>query len=735
MLSQPLSYALLGLLGTALVVLWLRHRSFSQLKPTLEKLKSSEERLRTIIESAHDAFIAIDSEGIVINWNKQAEKIFGWKEHQAVGQILANLIIPERYRLAHSMGMKRFMTTGQGPVINKRIELSALHQAGHEFPIEMTIYPFHHGDTYYFGSFIQDISSRKQSEAVQKSQFEITEILSEHTSLKEAAPKLISAVCTHLGWAAGELWLYDDKTKKIKCHHFWSNLHDRAHVLKEHNDHVTFSIGEGLPGRVWESGTPAWIEDIKLDQNFPRSAAALESNFHRAVAFPITTDEEVVGVMGFYSVVPGKADPSLMQLMTDIGKRIGAFIQRRLAEERLAGVLVELEKRVEERTQQLEETNHRLANANRLKDEFLATVSHELRTPLNVIQGHSELLLARNTFEADVQNSLQAIHRNSKSQGVIINDILDVSRIITGKLKLTPGAVDLREVIQRSVEAVAIAAQAKNITIKDDIAIQTHTTVLADYDRIQQVLWNLLTNAVKFTPANGKVTISLRDFESKVEISVRDTGIGIEPSFLPYVFERFRQEDASTTRAHGGLGLGMAIARHIVELHGGTIEVHSEGKDRGAEFKICLPILDPTQLSDCSVTQIKMENKSAATNMGALKGARILLVDDEADTLTLTRMILISAGAVVTVASSVDEALDKVGDQSHDIIVTDIGMAGRDGYDLIKECPGIPAVALTAYAAESDRQKALAAGFKKHLVKPIESGELVLAIKDVLGLV
>lgn len=388
-----------------------------------------------------------------------------------------------------------------------------------------------------------------------------------------------------------------------------------------------------------------------------------------------------------------------------------------------------------EMEQALRQQAETLAEANRLKDEFLAVVSHELRTPLNPILGWTQILRSRKLDESATARALETIERNAKLQKQLVEDLLDVSRIIQGKLSLTLSPTNLVPIIEAAIETVRAAVDAKAIQLKtlldDSVGL-----VAGDADRLQQVVWNLLSNAIKFTPQGGKVQIQLSRVAESVEITVSDTGIGIKPEFLPYVFDRFRQENSSTTRTYGGLGLGLAIVRHLVELHGATVRVASPGEGQGTTFTVCLPLLEGS----------RDEVEAGSTGKGnsehqPLNGLQILVVDDHADTLELLVIALTEYGADVKAASSAREALEAFEQFKPDVLVSDIGMPGEDGYALIRQVRilepeqgrNIPAVALTAYASESDRALALDAGFQTHLPKPVEPDKLVAAIAHLAG--
>ena len=372
--------------------------------------------------------------------------------------------------------------------------------------------------------------------------------------------------------------------------------------------------------------------------------------------------------------------------------------------------------------------------ANRIKDEFLSTVSHELRTPLNAILGWTWLLANGQLDEAAGRRAVATIERNARAQSQIIDDLLDVSRIITGKLRLHVEPMDLIQVIEAVLDSIGPAAGAKEIRIErrlDPAAARAK----GDPQRLQQIVWNLLSNAVKFTPRGGRIEVALARRDSQIEIRVSDTGIGIRQEFLSQVFERFRQADSSSTRTHGGLGLGLAIVRHLVELHGGTVEAHSDGEGKGATFLVRLPVPAASPAAAPSVPQPQSAALPAGSTSRELRDLRVLLVDDEPDAREVLPAVLEQFGARVTVAASAAEAIAALQRSAVDVLVADIGMPGEDGYALIRRVRALeghlrdlPAIALTAYAGEADRRRALEAGFQIHLAKPVEPADLIAAL-------
>ena len=430
-----------------------------------------------------------------------------------------------------------------------------------------------------------------------------------------------------------------------------------------------------------------------------------------------------------------------------IERRGRAFHDRNGKPVRMVGICADVTERkqaeVERETLLNNERSARQAaeQANRMTDEFLSVVSHELRTPLSAILGYTQLLQMDMVEPEEMSDAYAAIERNSKAQVQIIDDLLDMSRIISGKLRLNVQSISPAEVIEAALETVKPAADAKDVRVHTVLDPRAGP-VLGDSDRLQQVVWNLVSNAVKFTPKGGRVQVSLERVNSHLEITVADTGCGIAADFLPHVFERFRQSEESTTRRHGGLGLGLSIVKQLVELHGGSVRAQSAGEKQGAVFIVSLPL----QISQSSDDEDRIHptadsNDDSANQLPNLDGLTILAVDDEKDIAHVLRLFLENRGAKVLIAHSAQEALKLLDSTEPQVIISDIGMPGIDGYQLIREIRSrgakrggaIPAVALTAFARSEDRKRALLAGFQNHVAKPVDRGELLAVIAMLTG--
>lgn len=379
--------------------------------------------------------------------------------------------------------------------------------------------------------------------------------------------------------------------------------------------------------------------------------------------------------------------------------------------------------------------------ANRMKDEFLATVSHELRTPLNAIIGWAHMLRGGKLDQSMIGKAIETIDRNAKSQAQLVEDILDVSRVITGKLRLNMAPIDAAAIINAAIDSVQLAANSKDIELEITLD-PTARHMLGDASRLQQIVWNLLSNAIKFTPVGGHVAVRLKRVEHEAQIQVTDSGIGIDPDFLPHIFDRFRQADGTSTRRYGGLGLGLSIVRHLVELHGGSVQATSEGENQGSTFTIMLPL--PAVAPEVRRSRPESTGAWATPHLTELKmsesltDVQVLLVDDDADTLQVLSVMLADAGAKVVTATSATQALEVLQWHRPNVLVSDLEMPGEDGYSLIEQIRSLeniekgqlPAVALTSYVRIEDRTRALSAGFNMFVPKPIEPTELINAIAN-----
>ena len=569
----------------------------------------------------------------------------------------------------------------------------------------------------------------RESQRQMETSLEITRILSESSDLNVATSRILQTIGSSLAWEVGDMWVPDSGGKVLRCISFWSASPAKFSQFESVTRALALPKGLGLPGRVWKTVRPLWIPDVTKDDNFPRAPVATEHSLHGALAFPILSGHKLLGVMEFFSHKIRQPDTNMIARFSGIGSQIGQFVERQRAEDERERLLtLEYKARSEAEI------------ANRAKDEFLAVVSHELRTPLNAIVGWSSMLKRGQLNEDRISQAIEIIDRNAKAQTQLIEDILDVSRIISGKFLIEPRPVQLPQVIQAAIEAIRPTADARQIHI--DMTIGTNIgPVAGDAVRLQQVVSNLISNAVKFSSVGSEITVDVSGDNSEVRIVVADKGEGIPSEFLPLIFERFRQVDSSNSRRHGGLGLGLAIVRHLVELHGGTVKAESEGVGKGSTFTVTLPCVGLGTHVLLRSTSMAIDEESPAKKQ--LRDLRVLSVEDDPDARAMLDMVLKDQGADVISVSSVSEALEILNnnDSLPGLVISDLGMPVSDGYDLIRELRSrsldsggqIPAIAISGYAANEDIERALNAGFQLHLKKPVKWDELIEAIKRLGG--
>jgi PAS domain S-box-containing protein len=647
----------------------------------------SEAGLRTTLQSIGDAVIATDPKGRVRFMNPAAERLTGWTIEDARVKELSEVfhIVNEHSRQRVESPVAKVLRDGE--VVGLANHTMLIARDGREIPIDDSGAPIKDEDGNTTGVVLvfHDIAERRQGE----------EALLRLASIVESSDdaifsKTLEGVITSWNRGAQKLYGYSAEEAIGRS--------------------VSMLVPPGRPDEV-----PQILEKLKAGEHIEHFETVRQKKNGERINVSLT-------------ISPTKTKAGEITGASTIAHNI---TERKLAEaEREA--LLELERRARIEAEE----------ANRLKDEFLATLSHELRTPLTAMLGWTRMLRMNQLDERTSVHALETIERNVRAQTQLIEDLLDVSRIITGKLRLDTDPVELVPVIEAAIASIQPAAEAKEITI-ERVIDPTASPVLGDPARLQQVVWNLLANAVKFTPKGGRVTIALRSDESYVSINVTDTGMGISQDFLPYVFDRFRQADSSSTRAHGGLGLGLAIVRHLVELHGGTVGATSDGTQRGASFSVNLPVMT------VNARRIKAAKTGGARAGGdgvflecppLLQGVRILIVDDEEDTRQLISTILEQCEAVIETAANTRQAIEAIRRAPPDVLISDIGMPDEDGYGLVRRLRAdedpllkeLPAVALTAYAGEDDRERALEAGFQIHLSKPADPQALLAAVEQLV---
>ena len=643
------------------------------------------QRLAAIVESSDDAIISKTLDGIITSWNRGAARLFGYTAGEMIGRPVSLLMPPERAEdLTLILGRIR-----DGLRVD-HYETKRQRKDGAVIDVSLTVSPVRNAEGEIIGAskIARDITAKKLvDEQLRRSDEKF------HT-LAQSIPQLawMARPDGHIFWYNRRWYDYTGTTPEEMEGWGWQSVHDPAELPK-----------------VLER----WKESLETGEPFE-------------MVFPLRGAD-------------GRFRPFLTRVMPahDAEGRVTLWCGTNTD-------ISETRRAEEERARLLDQAQRARAEAeaaNRMKDDFLATLSHELRTPLNAILGWARLLRSGKAGAEDVEEGLDAIERNSKVQAQLIEDLLDISRITSGTLRLDVQPVDLAAVIQAAIVAVSPAADARGVRIHK-LLDSLVGPVTGDPARLQQVVWNLLSNAVKFTPKEGRVQVLLERVNSHVEISVIDTGQGIRPEFLPHVFDRFRQADATTTRRSAGLGLGLSIVKQLVEMHGGTVRAKSPGEGQGATFTVTLPItvVHPRDPGPERARPKEPEPGDLTCAREPLKGVRVLVVDDEPDARALVHRVLTGCQAEVRVAASVPEALQVLEKFRPHVLVSDVGMPDEDGYDLIRQVRSsgrsvkqLPAVALTAYARAEDRKRALLAGFQTHIAKPVDPDELVAVVASLAG--
>lgn len=916
------------------------------------RLRESEARKAAILETALDAIITIDQAGNIVEFNPAAERIFGYRRSQVLGQAMADLIVPPALRAAHHRGLARYLATGESPVLNQRIEMPALRADGTEFFAELAITRIAPSRQVLFTAYLRDITDRRRQDDRRAVRVAINQILMESSSLKEAAPRILQAVCDNLHWDVGALWLVDHDHNRLTCLDVWHRATVAVPAFEAITRKRSFAPGEGLPGRVWTSGAPLWIPDVVMDDNFPRAPIAAKEQLHGAFGLPILLGKEVLGVIEFFSHQIREPDAEKLEMAGTMGGQIGQFIDRERAdaavrfvtqqlqivtesmaalvtrcsrdlrylwvskpyaewlgrttdeivgrpicdvigdqafdqlkphfEKVLAGAKVQYESEVnfgplglrwinavytptfdnsdipngwvavvvditerreiefalrqseqrfsrfmeqlpglawikdlegryvyanaaamtifghsadslygktdaelfpaetaamfiendrraiasEAGLQLVETMQHQdgtvhhslvskfpirnpkgghllvggmaiditdrlraeesLQEANRRKNDFLATLAHELRNPLAPLRTGLELLRLAEGNTSVIDQTRNMMERQLGHMVRLIDDLLDVSRITRGRLALRREPVELGPVVRDAIDTSRPLFDALGHTFT--ASLPTDSIFLdADRTRLTQVFSNLLNNAAKYTNPGGQISLTARPLDGEVQIVVRDSGIGIAANHLPHIFESFSQLIPTLERSQGGLGVGLGLARALVELHGGTIEARSGGLGAGSEFSVRLPmLLDPIR---------PRRQDDTEPGLSKITPRRILVVDDNRDAAISLVMMLRMSGHDVDVAYDGFEAIQAAATFLPDVVLLDIGMPKTNGYDVarhIRKQPwgsSIILVALTGWGQEEDKQRAMEAGFNHHLTKPVISA----ALKELLA--
>ncbi|HWI38772.1 MAG TPA: PAS domain S-box protein [Burkholderiales bacterium] len=659
-----------------------------------ETLRSSEERFRLLVESVRDyAIFMLDPQGHVLTWNSGAELIKGYRAEEIIGRHFSQFYPPEaekdfpahELRVASAEG--RFEDEGwrvrkDGSRFWANVVITALRDA--------------QGELIGFAKVTRDLTERREHEERLRQSEERFRLLVE--GVADYAIFMLDPNGVVATWNAGAARIKGYQADEIVGRHFRKFYPPEAieSGWPEHELRVAAAEGRFVDEgwRIRKDGSRFWAH------------------------VTITAVRDEAGrLQGFAKLTRDLTE----RRRTEALEASGAEREAMLEAERSARMLAQ--------------------RTARIKDEFLATLSHELRTPLNAIMGWTQLLRAGGAHDAaQVQHAMEVIDRNSRAQVRLIDDLLDLSRIISGRFRLDVQQVALLDVLRGALDSIEPAAHAKGVRL-ESVLDPRSVVVSGDPARLQQVFWNLLSNAVKFTPKGGRVQVLLQRVNSHIEFSVSDTGVGIPDGFLPHVFERFSQKDSSTQREYGGLGLGLAIAKQLVDMHGGTIQAKSLGEGHGATFVVTLPLvmLRKSEESRARVHPTATEGFEAVP-LPRLDGVRALVVDDEADALELVRRVLESQGVDVSTVRTAEEALTYLESHAPDVVISDIGMPGTDGYQFMRRLRAsepkgrrVPTLALTAFARPDDRKNAILAGYQAHLAKPFDLAEFAIVVAGLVG--
>jgi PAS domain S-box-containing protein len=677
-------------------------------------------RLAAIVESSDDAIISKDLNGIVTSWNLAAERMFGYSAEEMIGASIRTIIPTER----QSEEDRTLAIIRSGGRVD-HFETVRRRKDGSLLTISLTVSPIRKADGTIVGAskIARDMTQLKGAEA------ERFRLLEETAAITETLNEVGAAVASDLD-RTSMVQAVADAATELTTAAFGVFAY---HVVNDAGDASTLHTVSGAPGRTLSKLSMPWNTDV-FDPAFKGSGVVRCDDITKdprcSRHAPDHGDPDGLVPARSYLAVPVKARAGEVIGGLFLGHpEAGRFTEQheRLAIGIASWASVGLENAHLYRSAQ---------EASRIKDDFLASLSHELRTPLNAILGYARIIRSGTIPQEKLDKALETIDRNAHALTQIVEDVLDVSRIVSGKMRLTVQPVDVPDAVRAAIDAVTPAADAKGIRITTALD-PAASPISGDPDRLQQILWNLLTNAVKFTNRGGQVKVGLERIDSNVEITVSDTGMGITAEFIPHLFERFRQADAGTTREHRGLGLGLAIARQLTEMHGGTIDVSSGGRGLGATFRVRLPLMIVRQArSDQSRLSQRAGQPRVRLFPYDLRRVHVLVVDDDRDALSLVSDVLQTAGARVTTAASAAQALTIIHAETPDVLVADLAMPHMDGFELINhirksdnpKLQDLPAVALTAYARSDDRIKAARAGFHVHLAKPIEPAELAMTI-------
>jgi PAS domain S-box-containing protein len=689
---------------------------------------AAETRYQELFDNANDIIYTCDLEGRFTSLNLMAERLMGYKRDDVLKMDIGQIVAPEHLKLVRQTIADMVANKNDNPPY----EIEIICKDSHRLPVEInTRLIYENGHPVGIQGIARDMSERKRDERIRQRlsrqaalRADVSDILtSGEITLRQSLQKCAEAIVTHLDAALARIWLLNDKEQTL-------DLQASAGIYtRVHGAHTRVPVGKFKIGLIAEEKTPSLTNDLVNDPRMDDREWVRREGLLSFSGYPLLMGDRLIGVIAMFA--KHRLEPDMLNSLEAVADKVVQSVQRRWIEEQRAAFL------------EREQAARRLAEeASRLKDDFLAMISHELRAPLTAILGWAQMLRSGALDRASAERALLTIERNAKSQAHLVGDLLDASRIATGKLTLENRPVELMSIVEAAVDAVRPSVEAKSLRMQ--IVLEPWVGPFnGDQERLRQVVWNLLSNAIKFTPQGGLIEIRLERLENKALLIVSDTGQGIDPEYLPHVFDRFSQMDSSARRRQGGLGLGLAIVKHIVELHGGAIYAYSRGEGQGSDFMVTLPLA--VQSADGEGAELWTARPERAegeeTRAGKLGGVRVLVVDDEHDTREILSVMLTRYGAEIRTAGSAAEAMEVFSQWLPDVLVSDIGMPVEDGYVLIGKIRAlppengadVPAIALTAYASAQDRKNALAAGFQRHLAKPVEPVALAKNVALILG--
>jgi two-component system, sensor histidine kinase and response regulator len=711
-------------------------RDITALKASEEMLREQSERNRMILETAYDAFIAMEPNGTITAWNPQAERTFGWTAAEAIGRTLWDTVVAPAYSAAQANGVEQFLTTPDGSLLNRPIDLIGLHRDGHEFPAEATVWSVQVGGICSYNAFVRDISVRLLAEDARKKEATLVQLLHSVTvaanrssNIEHTAQTCLRLICSYTGWQVGHVFLWaNNSTGELVSANIWCEGEGEGERFVDFHD-VTGrpdSSATGLPGSILASGKPQWIANLadvasSLDRNLSdRTKSALQAGLRSGFGFPITVEGQIIGVLEFYSLYRVQLDEELLNMMGHIGLQLGQVIKRQRGEEELRRAKASAE------------------SANRAKSEFLTTMSHEMRTPMNAILGMADLL-SMSSLHDEQRGYVEIFQKAGANLLALINDILDLAKVESGRFELESIDFDLRALLEKMVEMMVSRAHDRGLQLTLEILPEVPSALVGDPNRLRQILLNLIGNALKFTE-RGSVTLRVETDPEGIagwlRFNVIDTGIGIAVEQAEMIFERFTQADSSTTRQYGGTGLGLAISKGFAELMGGRLGCISE-LGKGSTFYLSAPFALRSEI----VTPENTRPQATAIppeKTGAREGITcVLLAEDSEYNVLLIRAYLKNSGIHLEVAENGKIAVEKVISHRPDLILMDLQMPVMDGLEATRairqaeERTGarpLPILALTADAGQEAASRSLSAGCSEHLSKPIKRTTLLEAI-------